>query len=492
MSDAKILIVEDERIVAKDIEKRLLKLGYGVTGIISSGEKALESVESAYPDLVLMDIRLKGKIDGIETAEGIRKKHDIPIVYITAYGSEEIVERARATEPFGYLLKPFEDRELRTAIEIALFRHNMELRLKESESRYRQLFEESRTALFVTDLKGNLTNVNRSFQDLFGYGKEDTTGTKDFFIDRVELRRLTRELEEKNTIIDYETQLLKKGGAVVDCLMSLWKLFDKEGRPYSYQGSIHDIRRRRELEMELSQAKKMEAIGTFAGTVADDVNNFITTIAGYAALLERHLQQNDLKHYMESIIKSCTMASNLAKDLLSFSRDNKMDLKKVNINDMLKNIESVFFPISGDAVTMEIISNDKDLDVCADQGQLERVFMNLISNARDALPDGGRITVSVVKTKSYAGSAAGNETDEWVLISVEDTGIGMDKGTVERIFEPFFTTKGMGKGTGLGLAIVYGIIEQHKGHIDVLSEPGKGTVFRIRLPIAGGDAVTGR
>jgi signal transduction histidine kinase len=138
---------------------------------------------------------------------------------------------------------------------------------------------------------------------------------------------------------------------------------------------------------------------------------------------------------------------------------------------------------------MDIISDDKDLAVCADKGQLEQVFMNLIGNARDALPNGGRITVSVVKTESYTGAVTGNETDEWALISVEDTGIGMDKETVERIFEPFFTTKGMGKGTGLGLAIVYGIIKQHKGHIDVLSEPGKGTVFRIRLPVIRGDAV---
>ncbi|HVN97164.1 MAG TPA: ATP-binding protein [Syntrophorhabdaceae bacterium] len=492
MSDIRILIVEDERIVARDIERRLMSLGYSVTAIVSSGEEAIENAERTRPDLILMDIRLKGKMDGIEAAEDIRKRQDIPIVYLTAYGSEETIERAKITGPFGYLLKPFEDRELRTAIDIALFRHNMELTLRESEARYRQLFEESRDALYVVDLKGNLSNVNRSFQNLFGYGKEDVIRTREMFLDHGELRRLARELEENNIIVDHETRLLKKDGSAIDCLVSLSQLFDKEGRLTSYQGSIHDITRRRQLETQLFQAKKMEAIGKFAGTVAHDFNNLMTTISGYAELLQLRLQQKDLKRYIDGIVKSCSMAAQLTKDLLSFSRDKLANPKKVDIGDVLKKLENVMVPVIGNTVAMDIVTEDKDLTVYADESQLGQVFLNLVTNARDAMPHGGSITIRAEKADMNAVSGRGDKrNDEWVVISVQDTGEGMDKETLERIFEPFFSTKEAGKGTGLGLSIVYGIIKQHRGHIDVLSELGKGTVFRIWLPLVRGEGTEG-
>src|SRR6056297_761285 len=165
----KIQIVEDEGVVALDIRRHVESFGYSVSGIHASGEEAISSFDSETPNLVLMDIRLQGELDGIESARIIREKHDVPVIILTAYADEKTVERAKFIEPFGYIIKPFEERELRTNIEMALFRHNLESQLQESEERYRRLFEEDISADFVADAQGVFLACNRSFVEYFGF-----------------------------------------------------------------------------------------------------------------------------------------------------------------------------------------------------------------------------------------------------------------------------------------------------------------------------------
>ncbi len=488
----RILVVEDERIVAKDIENRLRNLGYAVVDITSSGEKAIEKAAELKPDMVLMDIRLKGHMDGIEAAERIRSKLDIPVVYLTAYGSESIIERAKITEPFGYIMKPFEDKELHTVIEIAVFRHGMEKRLKESEYRYRRLFEDSRDALFIIDSQRLLVDCNHAFLDLFGLSREEALQTE--FLRTAagepDIDEFFNGLTGENALVDREMHLLRRDGTVVVGLMTITGLTDKEGVFSGYQGSIHDITRRKELESQLSHAQKMEMIGTFASQIAHDFNNIITAMLGYAKLtIMKATKGAVVIDYSNKILALCDRATDITQDLLIFGRKQMMQQRVIDVNSVVYNLNAIMQEVMRKSVCLETVLSGETMKVFADPGQIERVLTNLVNNAQDAMPDGGKITIRVDHTTGDNSSPGGRQSKRlsYARIRVEDTGMGMAKETLDRIFEPFYTTKKAGKGTGLGLAIAYSIIQQHKGHIEASSELHRGSVFTIYLPLAGSE-----
>ncbi len=241
------------------------------------------------------------------------------------------------------------------------------------------------------------------------------------------------------------------------------------------------------LQLQLIQAQKMELVGQLAGGIAHDFNNMLTAIVGSAELLRLSLDKEDsLKYYVELILKSSEKASNLVQQLLAFGRRQIMNPKPLNINNILKDVEALLSSLIGGNIYLKLSLPKEELIVYVDRVQIEQVLINLVTNAKDAMPEGGTLTIKVDSVrmdeefiKMYGYGAVGH----YALISISDTGVGMDEYTKERIFEPFFTTKSTGKGTGLGLATVYGIIKQHNGYIDVYSEKDKGTTFKIYLPI---------
>lgn len=247
----------------------------------------------------------------------------------------------------------------------------------------------------------------------------------------------------------------------------------------------------RKSEEQLRHAQKMEAMGRFAGGITHDFNNILTAIIGYGSLVQMKLKEDDpVMNYVKQILASSEKAANLTKSLLAFSRKQIISPKPVNLNEIIKGMEKLFRRLIGEDIGLRIIPADVDLTVMADIGQIEQVMMNLATNARDAMPDGGHLTMetSVVEIgEEYLRRGLFERKGRYALLTVTDTGIGMDEKTRERIFEPFFTTKEVGKGTGLGLAIVYGIIKQHNGYINVYSEPGRGTTFRMYLPLIEGE-----
>lgn len=241
------------------------------------------------------------------------------------------------------------------------------------------------------------------------------------------------------------------------------------------------------LHIQLLHSQKMEAIGKLAGGIAHDFNNILTAMIGYGHLLHVKMKQDDpLRIYAEHILSLSDRAANLIKNLLAFSRKKVMNPLPVNINEIIRGIELFLSRIIGEDIKLQIMLSEQDLIIMADEGQIEQVLMNLATNARDAMPDGGLLTI---KTKTinidneFIKKHGYGKSGEFALIEISDTGIGMDRNTQEKIFEPFFTTKEIDKGTGLGLSIVYGIIKQHEGYINVYSEIGKGTTFRIYLPL---------
>ena len=244
---------------------------------------------------------------------------------------------------------------------------------------------------------------------------------------------------------------------------------------------------KQQLEEQLRHTQKMEAIGILSGGIAHDFNNIMTGIIGYGNLIQMRLDKdNPLRHYTEQILASAWKAANLTQSLLAFSRKQIISPKPVDINEIIVGIEQLLARLVGENIEIRTRLADSALIVRVDIGQMEQVLMNLATNARDAMPDGGVLTIATetaVPDRNFSGVQSFEKTVPYAVISVTDTGVGMDAKTKERIFDPFFTTKEVGKGTGLGLSRVYGIIKQHGGLLNVYSELGKGTIFRISLPL---------
>jgi two-component system cell cycle sensor histidine kinase/response regulator CckA len=268
---------------------------------------------------------------------------------------------------------------------------------------------------------------------------------------------------------------------------SSYPILDESGNATMVVMYFRDITEHRKLEEQLRHSQKMEAIGTLAGGIAHDFNNILTAIVGYAEIAFMKLPKEDpILKYLDQVLTAANRAAALTKGLLAYSRKVPINLHPVDLNEIIKKIDQFLFRIIEEDIDLMVKPANVKLTVLADEGQIEQILMNLASNACCAMQGGGNLLIEVTETKIDAGFIAihgyGND-GYYALISVSDNGTGMDEATRERIFEPFFTTKEVGKGTGLGLSIVYGIVKQHNGFINVYSEPGKGTTFRVYLPL---------
>ncbi len=264
---------------------------------------------------------------------------------------------------------------------------------------------------------------------------------------------------------------------------------DSLGKVVSAIEVHNDISERKQLEEQLRHSQKMEAIGTLAGGVAHDFNNILTAIIGYGSLLQMRIDPaSPLRSSVDQILASTERASNLTRRLLTFSRKQNAVLKPVDLNTIVGRVNNLLGMLIGEDIEIKLQLHPTGLGMQADAGQIEQVLMNLVTNARDAMPRGGVLSViteSIMIDESFIRAHGYGKVGHYVLISVSDTGQGMDREIQKRIFDPFFTTKEVGKGTGLGLAIVYGIIKQHNGFINVYSEPDAGTTFKLYFPLLG-------
>ena len=267
--------------------------------------------------------------------------------------------------------------------------------------------------------------------------------------------------------------------------------YDATGTFTGYIGSCLDISEHRNLEKQMRHAVKMESIGTLAGGVAHDFNNILMAIIGYGQLALMGMAQDDAQRLnIEHLLEGAQRAARLTKDLLLFSRKQVSDRKPVDVNEIIKTVEKFIVRVIGEDILCETRVPDQPLSVLADSHQIEQVLINFATNARDAMPKGGTFSITVEQTilnQEFIAVHGFGKPGPYALITVSDSGCGMDEQTRLRIFEPFFTTKEVGKGTGLGLAVAYGIIKQHEGYINVYSEPDRGTIFRLYLPLVVAD-----
>ena len=360
---------------------------------------------------------------------------------------------------------------------------------KKLEDRFQKAFNASPEPIVIaTILEGMYIDVNESFLRTMGYRREEVIGRTSFeikFWERAEDRlKLTETLKEQGRVRDLEINFCTKSGEQRTGLQSAEII--EIGGEKCILSVFKDITEQKSMEKQLRQSQKMEAIGQLSGGIAHDFNNLLSVIIGYSEIMEESLTESDPLHKKcLQIKKAGQSAASLTRQLLAFSRQQVLEPKILDMNSIVVSVEKMLQRLIGEHIALRAVLDPKLGQVKADQGQMEQVIMNLVVNARDAMPEGGKLTIetsNVELDEDYARKHVPQLPGSYVLLTVSDTGIGMDATTQSHIFEPFFTTKGVGKGTGLGLSTVYGVVRQSKGHIWVYSQPGLGTSFKIYLP----------
>ncbi len=396
MIKGRILVVEDERIVAPSLRQQLIKLGYEVPSTVATDREALQQIETLRPDLVLMDIHIEGEIDGIETAPRMPAELAIPVICLSAYSEELTLDRARATSPYGYLLKPFSERELHATIQMVLERRRVDLALQQNERRLAQVVEQR-----------------------------------------------TAELQDQ-------------------------------------------IAERLKAERALYHAQKMEAVGQLTGGLAHDFNNLLTGISGCLDLVQKYTNDARVDRLLDTARLAAARGQKLISQLIAFSRQQVLRPQVSHINPLI----AVFYDLwqqACESVALEVKLEAALGMANIDPAQLQSTILSLVVNARQAMPNGGQLTIETTNAEIYQSTdvtGAAIAPGRYVVISVRDTGVGMTPEVRDKAIEPFFTTKEVGRGSGLGLSQVYGFVRQSGGYLQIDSEPGSGTTVHLLLPRA--------
>jgi len=372
--------------------------------------------------------------------------------------------------------------------------------LAASEQRYRLLAENVIDIIWTTDLNFRFTYISPSVERIRGYTVEEAMAQSiEEVLTPASLETativLTKELAKPNAMEEgnvrsraLELEHYCKDGSTIWTEVKVNFLYDQEGHPTGLLGVTRDITEKKQLQQQFFQAQKMEGLGTLAGGIAHDFNNLLGGILGYASFMKSKMDEdNPFLRYVDTIERTAERAAELTSQLLGFARGGKYNVRAINLNKVVDETLEMVGRTFDKSIEIETRLDESIPTIEADAGQLQQVLMNLCVNAGDAMPGGGKLTIETeveTVTEKYAAAHMGMRPGLFAKLTVNDTGLGIDKETQKRIFEPFFTTKEEGKGTGLGLSMVYGVIKNHGGHINVYSEPAHGTTFRIYMPVS--------
>jgi PAS domain S-box-containing protein len=513
---ARILIVDDDRHNRQLLEVMLAPEGF-VLLTATSGEEALTLVAEQPPDLILLDIMMPG-MDGYEVAGRIKggaATKNIPIIMVTALDDRAARMRGLSAGAEDFLTKPVDRAELcarvRNLLRLKAYGdyHDKYSRMLEgevgsrtadlvqSERLYRETFDAAPVGIVHVGLGGQWLRVNQRLCDLLGYSRDELQGPTVNALLRSEeaegeaesFRRMAAGTLDVH-VVD-ETRYRRKDGTFVWARVNMSVHRDAAGQTQHFILVIEDITEHRTLEAQVRQANKMDAIGRLASGVAHDFNNLLTVILGFAELVaEDGAVPTQHRQDLDEIIKAAQRATGLTKQLLAFSRQQVLHAAPLDVNGLIRDMTTMLGRLIGEHIEIALTLASNLPLALADRGQLEQVVMNLVVNARDAMPAGGSVTIETTDVE-LDNSSLHDETivpGPYVMLSITDTGNGMSQETQRRLFEPFFTTKDTGKGTGLGLSTTYGIVKQSKGYIAVHSELGHGTTFQVYLPRSTEDA----
>lgn len=482
MTNTRIMIVEDESIVAMDIEIRLKRMGYAVVRRATSGTEAVQQALVLRPDLILMDIRLQGGIDGIEAATRIRAQHNIPIVYLTAYSDSETLKRAKITEPSGFLIKPFDERELHSVIEMALYKNSMEAKLFQQTKQLQTIVNTLPEGIFLLDADGEIMLANPVSHEylalmaphapidritmLGSYSLQSILANSDTWL-QIEVNEPYRRVFEVTAKPTFASEVPAE---------RQWVLV------------INDVTKQHEVLHRSYQQSNLAAIGQLAAGIAHDFNNILSILLLGDQIVLR--TQPDLKaenrQRLEGNVLQIRRGGNLIAQVLDYSRSSHLDAQSCNLVPLVKQTVAMLKRTLPEDINVRFVYQREDLVLLADPNRIQQILMNLAINARDAMPFGGEFLISLSEESLLNEDQlpiSEMRRGSWMKIRCSDTGTGIAEHVLPRIFEPFFTTKPHGQGSGLGLAQVHGLVRQHQGFIQVTSQEGRGTSFDIYLPV---------
>ena len=508
----RILLIEDSRAESRLIEATLGPHGQGFEFEHATRmEHALDRLGRGGVDAILADLTLPDS-SGLGTVQALLERApDVPVVVLSGMEDEALAARAVRAGAQDYLFKgevsgPLLARSLRYAVErkrteaeLEASRQRLqsmvdeawmaEAALRSSEERYRRFFEEDLTGDCIATPEGRIVTCNQAFADIFGFGSiAEALGSRlpDLFPDEESRRGFLRDLARDGKLERFEGLGHRRNGEPVHLIANVVGTFDARGELQEFRAYLFDDTERRHAEEQLRQAQKMEAVGRLAGGIAHDFNNLVTAINGYSDLLLARLGDHASgRRELEEIRRAGDRAASLTRQLLAFSRSQVLRPSVLDLNEVVAGTEDMLRRLLGEDVRLATYLGAAPSMVKADRGQIEQVILNLVVNARDAMPRGGELVIETAPVEldgAFRKQNVAIEPGPYVMLAVTDTGEGMAPEVLGRVFEPFFTTKDPGRGTGLGLSTAYGIVKQSGGYIFGYSELGEGTSFKVYLP----------
>jgi len=496
--ELRILIIEDVPEDAELVEHELKKGGIPfVSRRVDNEDVFRRMLDEFCPDLILSDYHLPSFVGISALMISLGKCPEVPFIFVSGAMGEELAVEMLKKGATDYVIKDRLQR-LAPAVRRALkekegsIKHALtEKALIESEERYRRIAGAISDYIYKVRIENGLpveTTHSEACSIVTGYTSAEFLSDPYLWLrmvvkdDQDLVRKQAEEALSGHATKPIEHRIIRKDGQMRWVENSIVPNYDTHGHLLSYDGILRDITERKNIEAQLLHSQKMEAVGRLAGGVAHDFNNILSAIVNYIYLLRSSLNDNpsaqaDIDHIYSLAMK----ASEITRGLLAFSRTHVVDLVPVNLNDAVKNMAKLLSIFIGEDIGLDLRLTDESLIIMADITQIEQIIINFSTNARDAMPDGGNITIEtqLLTLDDESRSHQGGSPRTYAVLTFSDTGTGMDEETMQRIFEPFYTTKESSKGSGLGLSIIYGIVKQHDGYINVSSAPGRGTTFAI-------------